>query len=371
MQHSLTHDYLDNIHIGVVRSLTEADRHQRSFLQMSNRTRDILRHGKLRRSYVRGILRRRNSSPVSSRSEEEVLSGATATVQLSSGEIVEVPVEYASPAPYEPRSTSLAAEDSPNREPEPHRDAISEEPEGEARVRTEISPMREESSEVEEQTEDAEAGDQTTPEMQMDSEEETMEEQTLSWQILGVSSDITRISMRAMMRARLEMNQLQRHMEIAHQSGVWLLSSKGPWKMWYHSWMLKWKVESWAMLKAQRRSAKVEVQHSWDVCMSCKEAWCIGKRLCIRRPPCLRKDPQNRSFAWLCCSHWSCAVLFATHVNNFVKIASAPTNSMQRSYSGSFKSSNLCLMVFNITEGGEETKQKQYFFRTSNLQFVV
>ena len=57
---------------------------------------------------------------------------------------------------------------------------MSEEPEAEGCVRTEISPMREESSEVEEQTEDAEAGDQTTPEMQMDSEEETMRSRHLA-----------------------------------------------------------------------------------------------------------------------------------------------------------------------------------------------
>ena len=78
---SMTHDYIENVHLGLVAmggyldpalpSLTEADRHQRSFLQMGNRTRDILRLGRQRRSYIRGILRRRNESPVSSRSAEK------------------------------------------------------------------------------------------------------------------------------------------------------------------------------------------------------------------------------------------------------------------------------------------------------------
>ena len=216
---SMTHDYIENVHLGLVAmggyldpalpSLTEADRHQRSFLQMGNRTRDILRLGRQRRSYIRGILRRRNESPVSSRSAgEEVLSGDTATVRLDSGEVVEVPVEYVSPIAYEPRSTSLAAEGSPEREPEP---------EGESQVR-QISPMREESGEDEEQTEDENAEEQTS-EVPIDGEEETLEEQTLSQQIFGRDPDFTQISMRAMLRARIEMTQLQRHMTIAHQTG--------------------------------------------------------------------------------------------------------------------------------------------------------
>ena len=129
-------------------------------------------------------------------------------MRLDSGEVVEVPVEYVSPIAYEPRSTSLAAEGSPEREPEP---------EGENQVR-QISPMREESGEDEEQTEDENAGEQTS-EVPIDSEEETLEEQTLSQQIFGRDPDFTQISMRAMLRARIEMTQLQRHMTIAHQTG--------------------------------------------------------------------------------------------------------------------------------------------------------
>lgn len=227
----MTHDYIENIHIGVVNaggyldpslpSLTEEDRQQRSYLQMSNRTRDLIRHDEMRKSYIRGILRRRNSSPVSSRSGE-ILSGATATVQLSTGEVVEIPVEYVSPIQDDQRPVSLAAvTGSPEREPEPYGDAVSEEPEGEAHVRRESSPVGEESNTTDERTEDADLeGHERAPEMPNNGgDEETTEEKTLSRQIFGPNPDFSKISMRAMMRARLEMNSLQKYMEIAHQSG--------------------------------------------------------------------------------------------------------------------------------------------------------
>ena len=202
--YSMLRDYVDHVHLGVINAggyidptlppLTPEEQGIVRYLQMSNRAQQ--------------------------RSEEEALSGDAATVRLSSGEVVEIPVEYLIESGSIRAKIDVMPRDSPEREPEPHGDAVSEEPEGEVHERPMTSPLRAESEETEEASRNADPEVSDTAEVpHIDNEDETNEEKTLSRQIFGRNPDFSQLPMRAMLRARLEMNQLQNHMESAQRAG--------------------------------------------------------------------------------------------------------------------------------------------------------